>query len=76
MSATQEEREYILFTRINRGDDLMEVGSLKAESDELASVYAQYIYNEEDWVEMKVVRKDSIITIREPEPLFKGDEVR
>jgi len=68
--------EYVLFTRINRGDDLMEVGSFKAESDELASVYAQYIYNEEDWVEMKVVRKDSLITIREPEPFFKGAEVR
>lgn len=68
--------EYVLFTRINRGDDLMEVGSFKAESDELASVYAQYIYNEEDWVEMKVVRKDSLITIREPEPFFKGEEVR
>lgn len=62
--------EYLLLTRIKRGDDLIQVGSFKAVSDELAKVYAQHIYDEEDWVEMYVVKKDALACIRSPEPLF------
>lgn len=65
--------EYLLFTRIKRGDDLIQVGSFKAVSDELARVYAQHIYDEEDWVEMQIVRKDALINVRSPEPLFKEE---
>ena len=65
-----QKTEYLLFTRINRGDDLILVGSLNAESDELARGYALHIYNEEDWVEMQIVPKEALITIRLPEPLF------
>ncbi|MED1468810.1 hypothetical protein [Bacillus salipaludis] len=67
--------EYLLFTRIKRGDDLIQVGSFQAESDELAKVYAQYIYDEEDWVEMQVVRKEALIAARLPEPLFEKEGV-
>jgi hypothetical protein len=63
--------EYYLFTRIKRGDDLIQVGSFKAVNDDLARIYAQHIYDEEDWVEMQVVRKDAFIKVRSPEPLFK-----
>lgn len=66
-------KEYYLFARIERGDDLIQVGSFKAENDDLARVYAQYIYDEEDWVEMCVVQKDNLITIRQPEPLFSKE---
>ncbi|QGQ46345.1 hypothetical protein [Metabacillus sediminilitoris] len=63
--------DYVLFTRIKRGDDLIQVGSFKAVSNELAEIYAQHIYDEEDWVEMQIVPKDAMICIRKPEPLFK-----
>ncbi|KAB2330492.1 hypothetical protein F7731_20175 [Cytobacillus depressus] len=62
--------EYLLFTRIKRGDDLKQVGSFKATNNELAKLYAQYIYDEEDWVEMQIVPKSSVITVRLPEALF------
>ena len=67
--------EYLLLTRIKRGDDLIQVGSFKAVSDDLAKVYAQHIYDEEDWVEMHVVRKDAFINVRIPEPLFNKEGV-
>ncbi|MFC0558376.1 hypothetical protein [Halalkalibacter alkalisediminis] len=67
--------EYLLLTRIKRGDDLIQVGSFKAVSDDLANVYAQHIYDEEDWVEMHVVRKDALIHVRSPEPLFNKEGV-
>lgn len=67
--------EYHLFTRIKRGDDLIQIGSFKAVSDDLAKVYAQHIYDEEDWVEMQVVRKDALISVRSPEPLFTKEGV-
>lgn len=70
MTNNSKKTEYLLFTRINRGDELILVGSLNAESDELARGYALHIYNEEDWVEMQIVPKNAFIPIRLPEPLF------
>jgi hypothetical protein len=68
--------EYLLLTRIKRGDDLIQVGSFKAASDDLAKIYAAHIYDEEDWVEMKIVRKEAVISVRSPEPLFNKEGVR
>ncbi|MEH7379306.1 hypothetical protein V7138_02335 [Bacillus sp. JJ1533] len=62
--------DYLLLTRINRGDELIHVGTFKAVNDELAKIYAQHIYDEEDWVEMYVVKKDDLVCVRSPEPLF------
>ncbi|WP_175638483.1 hypothetical protein [Metabacillus schmidteae] len=67
--------DYLLFTRIKRGDDLIQVGSFKATCDDLAKIYAEHIYDEEDWVEMHVVPKESLICLRSPEPLFKKEGV-
>ncbi|WP_453991206.1 hypothetical protein [Bacillus nitroreducens] len=63
-------QDYLLFTRINRGDELTHVGTFKAVNDDLAKIYAQYIYDEEDWVEMYVVKKEALVNVRRPEPLF------
>ncbi|KGA95670.1 hypothetical protein AJ85_12460 [Alkalihalobacillus alcalophilus ATCC 27647 = CGMCC 1.3604] len=68
--------EYVLFTRIKRGDDLMEIGSFKAADSELAKIYAEHIYDEEDWVEMQVVPKSEFISVRQPEPLFNKEGVK
>lgn len=70
MTKKNQRQEYILFTRINRGDDLIQVGTFLAENDDLAKVYAQHIYDEETWVEMHVARKDHLLAVRLPEPLF------
>ncbi|MBT2667634.1 hypothetical protein J7J00_19470 [Bacillus sp. ISL-4] len=63
--------EYDVFSRINRGDDLMHIGTVEADNDELARVYARYIYDEEKWVEMFIVKRKNMICIREAEPFFK-----
>jgi 1,2-phenylacetyl-CoA epoxidase PaaB subunit len=75
MKKDLEKLEYLLFTRINRGDDLIHVGSFKAANDEMAKVYAKYIYDEEDWVEMHIVPKSALITVRLPDALFSEKAV-
>ncbi|NSL50540.1 hypothetical protein [Calidifontibacillus erzurumensis] len=56
--------EYYVFTRIKRGDDLMFIGSVDAETDNLAKIYANFMYDEEDWYEMFVVRKDNFLNVQ------------
>ncbi len=65
-----KKHDYLLLTRINRGDELIHVGTFKAVNDDLAKIYAQHIYDEEDWVEMYVVKKEALVCVRSPEPLF------
>lgn len=72
--------EYYVFTRINRGDDLMFIGSVDADSDNLAKIYANFTYDEENWYEMFVVRKDHFLQVplsdgvMNYESRIKGDE--
>lgn len=56
--------EYEVFTRIDRGSDLIHIGTVEAETVELAKVYANYTYDEEKWVEMFVVQRGHLITVR------------
>lgn len=63
--------EYEIFARINRGDDLMHIGVVEAETDDLARVYAAFIYNEEDWTDMCVIRKDHFVWVKRPQGLFE-----
>ncbi|MCM3168669.1 hypothetical protein [Peribacillus frigoritolerans] len=63
--------EYDVFSRINRGDDLMHIGTVEANNDDLARVYARYIYDEEKWIEMFIVKRENMICIREAEPFSK-----
>lgn len=65
---------YDIFSRIKRGDDLMHIGAVEAETDELAKVYAAFTYDEEKWVEMIVVKRDQIHWVRKPEGLFEKEE--
>ena len=71
MSANNQElKDYDVFTRLRRGENLMQIGSFKAPNDDLAFVYAQRIYDEEDWTEMQIVRRDNMISVKETEGLF------
>lgn len=66
----EKDRTYEIFARINRGDNLMHIGTVEAKSDELAIAYAHFVYDEEDWTDMFAVRRDHLITIKRTEPLF------
>lgn len=55
--------KYEVFTRINAGDDLMHVGCVEAPNDRLARTYAYTAYDEEDWAQMVVVRRDDLIEV-------------
>jgi len=63
-------KDYDVFTRVRRGANLMQIGSFKASDDDLAFVYAKRIYDEEDWMEMQIIRRDNMISVKEPDTLF------
>lgn len=69
----EKEKTYELFARIKRGDDLYHIGTVEAESDELAVAYAAFVYNEEDWTDMFAVRRDHLVTVRRAVPLFNHE---
>jgi len=63
--------KYHVFTRINAGDDLMHVGTVQADSDRLARIYAHRTYDEEDWEFIGVVHEDHLIEV-DPQPIAGG----
>jgi len=73
VSSYGELRDYDVFTRLQRGDNLIQIGSFEAPDDDIATVYAQKIYDEQDWSEMVVVRRDHLIGVRRPEGLFEKE---
>jgi len=62
----REVREYAVFARKLRVEPLHQVGSVVAPDDELAKAYARATYDEERWVEMMIVPKDSVISLWAP----------
>lgn len=58
-----KEQVYEVFARKTHDEPLMHVGSVNAEDDDLARVYAWCTYDEESWVEMCVVRREHIISV-------------
>lgn len=63
--------KYHVFTRISAGDDLMHVGTVQADSDRLARIYAHRTYDEEDWDFIGVVREENLIEV-ENQPIAGG----
>jgi len=53
--------KYEVFARINAGDDLINVGTLEADSDRLAKIYAHRTYDEEDWNRLVAVRQEHVL---------------
>ena len=62
---------YHVFTRVSAGDDLMHVGTVQADSDRLARIYAHRTYDEEDWDFIGVVREENLIEV-EGQPIAGG----
>jgi 1,2-phenylacetyl-CoA epoxidase PaaB subunit len=59
-------RVYEVFARKTRGDSLRLVGSVVAPDDDLAAAYARATYDEERWIEMSIVPRESITTLWAP----------
>ncbi len=65
---------YEVFARARREEPLGHVGTVSATSTDFAKVYARTTYDEENWVEMVVVERASIIPVLELEPIVKPEE--
>jgi 1,2-phenylacetyl-CoA epoxidase PaaB subunit len=66
---------YEVFARKVRAEPLEHVGTVNATSADFARVYARTTYDEENWVEMVVVRRADLITVIALEPLVKEEEI-
>jgi len=66
---------YEVFARSTRAEPLGHIGTVNATSDDFARVYARTTYDEENWCEMVVMRRDAIIPVIELELLVKPEEV-
>jgi 1,2-phenylacetyl-CoA epoxidase PaaB subunit len=69
----QKVEVYDVFSRIKRGDEIIRIGTVEAETEDLAKVYASFTYDEEKWVEMFVVRRTQIHWVRKPEGLLEKE---
>ncbi|HWP38525.1 MAG TPA: hypothetical protein VNL18_13325 [Gemmatimonadales bacterium] len=58
-------RVYEVFARKDHSEELKHIGSVNAADDELATIYAWSVYDEESWVEMCVVPRDAVIPVTE-----------
>jgi len=63
---------YVVLARKERGDPLHHIGYVDALDDELARVYAWKTYDEQNWFEMCIVRRDAIIPVNRTDGPFAG----
>ncbi len=63
-------RIYDVFARQRRREPLAHVGTVTAPNADLAAAYARSIYNEEPWIEMRVIAQQDEITAIELEESF------
>jgi 1,2-phenylacetyl-CoA epoxidase PaaB subunit len=59
---------YEVLARARREEPLRQIGSVTADSMELARVYAYKTYDEEPWIEMVVVPRAAFATVIHLEP--------
>ena len=52
---------YEVFARQRRQDPLKNVGNVTAPNEDLAAMYARSIYDEEAWIEMRVVQRENLV---------------
>ena len=65
---------YEVFARRTRDEPLGHVGTVNATSIDFARVYARTTYDEENWVEMVVVKRVAMVPVIELEPLVEFKE--
>lgn len=59
---------YEVFARVRREEPLRQIGSVTADSLELATVYAYKTYDEECWIEMLLAPRSAFATVIPLEP--------
>ena len=57
------ETVYEVFGRTSGEEELKHIGYVNAPGVELAKVYAHTVYNEENWIELCVVKREDIIPV-------------
>jgi hypothetical protein len=57
------ERVWLVLARRAYDEPLRQIGTVEADDDELAGVYARSIYDEFTWVEMAVIPRDTLRTV-------------
>jgi len=62
-SQTDEGENWEVFGRSKSTDSLAHIGVVQANGDRLAKARAMYMYSERPWVELCVVRSDSVHTV-------------
>lgn len=60
------DRVWLVFARRNYDEGLRQIGTVEADDDALAQVYAKSIYDEFAWIEMVVVPRDALLTVIAP----------
>jgi hypothetical protein len=61
-------RIYQVFARARRDEPLRQVGSVTADSLDLARVYAYKTYDEEPWIEMVLAPQDAFASVIDLHP--------
>jgi 1,2-phenylacetyl-CoA epoxidase PaaB subunit len=59
-------RVWLVFARRKYDEPIYQVGTVTAEGEEMAAVYARSIYDEHPWIEMIVVPRESATTVIAP----------
>lgn len=55
--------QYEVLARGRRGEPLRHIGTLRAPSDALARAYARWLYDEERWLDLAVVRREHLLGV-------------
>ncbi len=56
---TEARRVWLVFARRKYDESIYQVGTVTADGEEMAAVYARSIYDEHPWIEMLVVPREA-----------------
>jgi hypothetical protein len=59
----QPDRVWLVLARREYEEPLRQIGTVEADDEELAQVYARSIYDEFAWVEMAIIPRDALVTV-------------
>jgi 1,2-phenylacetyl-CoA epoxidase PaaB subunit len=65
------ERVYDVLARVKRDIPLQVVGTVTAHTQKLAVVYASKIYDEFQYIDMKIVPRDALTTVYAKSPVLE-----
>lgn len=65
MSAQNDDRVYEVFAARSHDTGLQHVGSVRADDADIAALHGKTIYDEENWIDMKVVPRDCLHSVDE-----------